>query len=167
MKIICSYCRLDLGEKEPFEDKSLSHSICPKCMDYQQIMMEGLSIEQYLDILEVPVVIINDESRVVGINNLAEKLIGKSHNETSGLLGGEAMNCVFAMLPEGCGNTVHCNTCTIRRAVMSVMESGIPKRHIPVNLSQESQELNMIISAEKIDGIIRMRIEKVEAEPKK
>ena len=29
---ICSYCKIVMGEKEPFEDKSETHGICEKCM---------------------------------------------------------------------------------------------------------------------------------------
>ena len=31
MKIVCSGCKIDLGEKEPKEDSRESHTICPKC----------------------------------------------------------------------------------------------------------------------------------------
>lgn len=29
---ICQYCKQVMGEKEPPEDKTLTHSICPTCM---------------------------------------------------------------------------------------------------------------------------------------
>jgi len=31
MLVICSWCGKPLGEKEPKEDKSISHSICEEC----------------------------------------------------------------------------------------------------------------------------------------
>lgn len=31
MKIICAWCRKDMGEKEPLSDKRISHSICKEC----------------------------------------------------------------------------------------------------------------------------------------
>lgn len=31
MKVICAWCRDDLGEKEPLEDLSLTHTICAEC----------------------------------------------------------------------------------------------------------------------------------------
>ena len=33
MKIICAWCNTVLGEKEPFDEDSTSHSICLKCKD--------------------------------------------------------------------------------------------------------------------------------------
>lgn len=31
MLIICAYCNSMMGEKEPFDDPSKTHGICPKC----------------------------------------------------------------------------------------------------------------------------------------
>lgn len=31
MKIVCAWCGKEMGEKTPLEDKSVTHSICPKC----------------------------------------------------------------------------------------------------------------------------------------
>ncbi len=31
MKIICSWCGKNLGEKPPYKDKSTTHGICKKC----------------------------------------------------------------------------------------------------------------------------------------
>jgi len=32
MKVVCAWCRKDMGEKEPKEDKGTTHSICPQCL---------------------------------------------------------------------------------------------------------------------------------------
>lgn len=31
MNIKCAWCKKDMGEKEPLDDKSTTHTICPKC----------------------------------------------------------------------------------------------------------------------------------------
>lgn len=31
MKVICAWCKKDLGEKEPLEEKIVSHGICGEC----------------------------------------------------------------------------------------------------------------------------------------
>lgn len=33
MKRICAWCQKDMGEIEPFEDKSITHGICPECKE--------------------------------------------------------------------------------------------------------------------------------------
>ena len=36
MKIICSWCKAILGEKEPFEDPAVTHAKCPECIQKQK-----------------------------------------------------------------------------------------------------------------------------------
>jgi len=31
MRIVCAWCKKDMGEKPPYEDKGTTHSICPEC----------------------------------------------------------------------------------------------------------------------------------------
>ena len=33
MKVVCSWCDKDLGEKEPFDDPVISHGMCDGCRD--------------------------------------------------------------------------------------------------------------------------------------
>jgi hypothetical protein len=33
MKIVCLECQRELGEKFPFVDPSVTHTICPECME--------------------------------------------------------------------------------------------------------------------------------------
>ena len=90
------------------------------------------------------------------------KMLNKSDREVFGLLGGEVMECAYARLPEGCGKTVHCEACTIRNTVMAAMESGEPQMHVPVKLKQADREVEMTISTDKIDGLVRIVIESVD-----
>lgn len=32
MKIVCSWCNLQMGEKKPFENNEISHGMCLSCM---------------------------------------------------------------------------------------------------------------------------------------
>ena len=36
MKIICSWCKKFMGEKEPFDDPSVSHAKCSTCLSKQE-----------------------------------------------------------------------------------------------------------------------------------
>ena len=42
MKIICSWCKKFLGEKEPFKDQSETHAKCPECIEKQRQEEEAL-----------------------------------------------------------------------------------------------------------------------------
>ena len=117
MRVICSYCRKRIGEKEPFNDNTTSHGMCKECFNYFMEQIKGLSLDKYLDKFETPVLIVNKDCRVVASNEIARNVTGKSQNEVFGLLNGEAMECVYARLPEGCGNVIHCETCAIRNTL--------------------------------------------------
>ena len=162
MKVICSYCKKEMYEKEPFDDDRVSHGMCPECFDHFEEQIDGLSLDRYLDKFKAPIMIVNADGRIVASNKLAEEMMGKPRREIFGLLGGEAMECAYARLPEGCGNTVHCETCTIRKTVMNAMESGEPQLHVHVTLRQADREVKMVISTDKIDEVIRIVIESVD-----
>jgi hypothetical protein len=42
MKIVCAWCGKPMGEKPPYEDESITHSICPEC--YEEVMGEPYPI---------------------------------------------------------------------------------------------------------------------------
>ena len=31
MRVICAWCKLDMGEKEPFGNKEITHAMCDRC----------------------------------------------------------------------------------------------------------------------------------------
>ena len=159
MKRICSYCRKDMGEKEPLDDDRVSHGICPDCAKHYRRQLEGLPLHEYLEGFDAPVLIVDADGRIAAANKMASDMMGKSQHETIGLLGGEAMECVYARLPEGCGKTIHCETCTIRITVNKAMETGEAQRHVPVRLRNDDSEIKMSISTYNVDGLIRIVIE--------
>ena len=32
MKIVCAWCKKNMGEKEPLDDEGITHTICPDCL---------------------------------------------------------------------------------------------------------------------------------------
>lgn len=159
LKVVCSYCKKEMPEKEPFSENNISHTICDECYTYFKEQWSGLSLEKYLDKFNTPILIVDKNSRIVAANAMAEKFTGKVQREVIGLLGGDALECVYARLPEGCGKTVHCETCTIRRSVTEVVKNGKPQMHLPVEITQEDKSLNLFISTEKIGDLICITIE--------
>jgi PAS domain-containing protein len=162
VKVICSYCRKRIGEKEPVNDDSVSHGMCQECYDYYKEQVNGLPLDKFLDRFEVPLLVVDKNVRVVAVNKMFENMTGRSHGDIFGLLGGEVMECAHARLPEGCGETVHCLACSIRNTVMAAMESGEPQMQVPVKLRRKSKEIGMVISAEKIGSFVRIIIEKAD-----
>ena len=159
MKIICSFCRVDLGEKEPLDGDSVTHGMCDACSDHFGRQWDGLDLGEYLDRFDRPVLAVNRDGRIVAANQPMADMLGRSERRFFGLMGGEAMECLYSRLPEGCGNTIHCETCTIRNTVMEVRETGEPREGVPAYVDREGGRVWLTISACERDGIVLLVIE--------
>ncbi len=165
MKVICSYCRADLGEKEPFDNHTVTHGICPACVEYFKEQWEGLDLGEFLDRFTGPVLVVDADGRILTANQRMADMLGKSDRQLSGLLGGEVMECRFARLPEGCGNTVHCKTCAIRNTVMAVMQSGEPLEKVKAYLNRIDREVELTISAYKRGPVVLLMVDEPKRSP--
>lgn len=162
MKLICSYCRREMGDKEPLEDMRTSHTMCPECFDYFIDQYHGLSFDEYLDRYDLPVFIMDSEARVVAFNRIAAETLGLARKKTTGLLAGEAMECVYARLPGGCGKTIHCAACAIRRMIEETFETGQPIDRREAYLERDDGHHLIIISTRKIENGIQLIVEEME-----
>ena len=160
MKVICSFCRKDICEIEPLYDPSIKYGTCNECHDAFAEKVKGLTLDQVIDEFETPVLVVDEDCRVVASNKLASHItgLGPSKRDYLGLFGGEALKCEYADLPEGCGKTYHCVGCAIRNAVKTSIENGKPQKNIPVNLKRKDGEINLNISTEKIFSLIRINL---------
>ena len=68
----------------------------------------------------------------------------------------------------GCGNTIHCKACTIRNAVMETFDSSRNLHRTPAYLNRAGkdtvQRIRFLISTEKLDEIVLLRIDEVAPE---
>jgi PAS domain-containing protein len=163
VKLVCSYCRTHLGDKPPLDDERVTHGMCPECDEHFHRQWSGLKLGEYLDAFDVPVAVVNEERRLVAANQSMADLIGKSQRDVFGLLGGEVMECVYARLEAGCGKVVHCGTCTIRRTVERTMATGESFSRVPAHVDQDGGRTHLVISTQKRDGVVELRIEDVQA----
>ncbi|RJO65776.1 MAG: hypothetical protein C4523_15395 [Myxococcales bacterium] len=161
MRLVCSYCRKSLGEKEPKSNDKITHGMCVDCFAYYDRQWSGQKLSEYLDTFDVPVVAVNPDGRLIAANRRMAKLLGKTPREMFGLLGGEAMECQYARLPGGCGRTSHCYACTVRQTVMATMQSGEPGVRVPAYLNQEDQRLRLLISTYREGDCVRLVVEEI------
>lgn len=161
MRVICSYCRENLGTKAPLEDESITHSMCAGCEEHFRRQWEGLSMGEYLDAFDQPVVVMEGEGRIVAANLPMAELLGKPQRALFGLLGGEALECQHARLPEGCGRTIHCETCTIRRNVTRTLETGEPLERVRAYLDRDDGRIALQISTRLVEGVVQVVVEKM------
>ncbi len=160
MRVVCSFCGEDMGEKEPLQDNRLSHGMCTPCFEHFSKQWNGLKLGEYLDDFEVPVVVFDRDVRVQAANKPMADLLGKSEREMSGLLGGEVMECVYARRPEGCGGTIHCKTCTIRNTVERTLDTGEPQTQLAY-LNQDDRRVQLFLSTTVLNGAVGVVVKKI------
>jgi hypothetical protein len=77
MKVICSYCRTSLGEKEPLDSDLVSHGMCEECVEYFTRQWDGLPLGEYLDRFESPVLVVDKDCRILAANQGMADMLGK------------------------------------------------------------------------------------------
>ena len=138
---VCSWCKRKLTEEIGLPDGKVSHGICPDCLDYFYPRQgKPPTFGMFLDRLAVPVLVVDDDVRVVHANGKASALLGKEPGEIEGRFAGEAVECVHARLPGGCGRTVHCKSCTIRLTVLETHATGRSHFDVPAYLDTASPQ---------------------------
>lgn len=117
----------------------------------------------FIDGLNAAVVVVDATGSVSSANKQARELLRKDLPEIEGFKGGDVFECAYANLPEGCGNTVHCDGCTIRNTVMDTFQTGKSHLKIPAYLIHgipgNSQEIQYVISTEKVKDVVLVSID--------
>ena len=166
MLVVCAYCRKTISDSRGGGACDVSHGMCQACADLYGRLWNGMPLSEYLDTLDAPVIVVNGDGCVLGANQKLAHLLGRERAELRGLLGGEAFACVHSLLPEGCGKTVHCRECTIRRTVQKVAKTGKPVSKVPAWLRTKTGRVNLRISVKAKDGLVRVIVDELKpAEP--
>lgn len=158
MRVVCSYCRRLLVD-DPAAGGATSHGMCPPCAEHFEALWRGMSLGEYLDALPQPVLVVNGDARVVAANALAAGRLGRPRDELHGLLAGEAFACARSRLPGGCGRTVHCRECTIRRSVERVAQTGVAVEGAQAYVETGAGRRELRISARASAGLVEVVVE--------
>lgn len=130
---------LDRVESQAGSENVISHGICGSCRDNVLFQM-GVELGEFLDSLKLPVVVVNRGGTIITGNNQARTVLRKELPEIEGYKGGDVFECVFARLPDGCGNTMHCSGCTIRKTVMETHGTGRSFLRVPTTLNRNNPD---------------------------
>jgi hypothetical protein len=145
-------------------DFAVSHGICKACKDYF-FSGESHTLDKFLNQLEAPVLMVNRQGEVELANDRALQFLGKDLESVRGGKGGDVMECAYAKLPEGCGNTKHCVACTIRNNVMATFETGKSLERVPAFLNRLNRhtvyKIRFLISTERLGDVVLLRIDEV------
>jgi len=160
MKTICSFCNEVVRPGKTPEDP-VSHGICKAC--YNKILAEhGINIRKFLDMLDAPVFLVDNDVNVLAANAKAVEIAGKPLRMVTGNLCGEVFECRNAYLPGGCGKTVYCSGCAIRASVNQTNTTGIPVIRRPAVINRKEEQggkTRLYISTKKEGDIILLRVE--------
>jgi len=162
MKSLCAWCGRPLRDVPSASDDGwITHGICAGCRD--QVLAEmGVPLSDFLDALPQPVIVVDGNAVVIATNASAREMAENDGANPKPLLG-DVFECVNAKQPEGCGRTVHCSGCTIRRTVEHTFETGEAQLRVPATLTvgseEEPEEVGLWITTEKVGGRVLLRVD--------
>jgi len=164
MRYICAWCLKDIGPaKESIHpDTDISHGICSSCLD-NIIFQEGVPLQRYIDSFEIPIFVVDSNVMVTAVNRRACEVLGKEPTGIVQHLGGNVFECEHARLPEGCGGTIHCSGCTIRKTVTKCFKTGEPQSMVPAYLSPDSPSpITLSITTVKVADLVMLLVDHLE-----
>ena len=165
MKTTCACCSRKMGTKpsEISVETIITRGLCEKCANKFFGEM-GEDLKTFLDGLPAPVVVVDPDVSVKTANARALALLAKNLPQIEGYKGGDVFECAYAKMPEGCGRTIHCSGCAIRRTVTDTLKSGRSHLKVPAHLhsgeADNCRDIDLLISTEKVGKIVLLRIDK-------
>jgi len=167
MKRVCAWCKKELGfvEGSSRPHTEVSHGICEGCVD-NFTFQQGVPFQRYIDSISVPVLSVDRYVVVKSANRKACDMLGKELREVVQHLGGNVFECAHARLPEGCGRTIHCSGCVIRKSVTLTFETGEPQINVPAILRRgDPEHLSAVvlwITTVRSGSMVLLRVDRIE-----
>jgi len=120
-----------------------------------EIEHQRKNLEAIFEASPVGLVLVDENTTITKINNVAAKLVGKSPQAMVDVQPGQALGCVHvADDAAGCGNGPLCASCPIRAGIVGVFTSGQPARglEVPASLAIDGREVRLWLelNAERI-----------------
>ncbi len=167
MKRTCAKCKKELTPKalRPAPNR-ITGGICGDCLK-EIFTDQPQTVREILDSLEAPVLLLDKGYLIRGANEPARKILGRPLADIENFLPGEAMECINARLPGGCGKTVHCQACTLRLVLNQTIKSGEDLEKVPAyqDVFQKDGSVArqfLLISTEKLEDFVLLRIDEVD-----
>lgn len=165
MNDVCAWCRDRLSPDDMTPDDILTHCVCRECRGDLFSGRGPVSLQEYLNKLAVPILLLHEDGGIVTANRAACEDLGVDPKSVEGRLGGDAIECINARLPGGCGKTEHCRTCAIRNAVTDTYRTSQSHFRVPAYADRETPDgvrrSRFLISTEKLGDLVVLRIEDI------
>jgi hypothetical protein len=167
MKTVCAWCGVVIKPETPESELQgvISHGLCKTCK-FHLVAERGMPLRQYLDGLGSPIVVVDGDVTVTMANQPACDLLKKDLSTIEGFRPGNVFECAYSYLPEGCGQTIHCSGCAIRRSVTETLNSGRGVTRKPAFIrcrpAEGGQKTDLLISTELVAGVVLLRIDEAQ-----
>jgi hypothetical protein len=165
MRTICAWCKEELHSDESDlagSDVPISHGICPDCI-IKFFSFMGKPMRDYLDEFAGPVFLVDATNKIISANSEGLALIHKASDEIEEKLAGDIFECPHTSQAEGCGNTIHCKSCTIKNAIVETSQTGKAMLRIPayqdLHSFSKNKKTQFFISTEKVEDAVLLRID--------
>ena len=167
MRTLCAWCGRPIVDEPADPGGPISHGICAPCI--LAVEFDSKPLHAFLQSTTDPVIAVDADGRLLGATRAFADLVGKEMDRLRDVLAGNAISCEYSALPEGCGHTVHCASCTVRRAFEETMASGEARVRIDatayVQTAQGPARLVMQLSTQRVGHAVLVRIDSAVAEP--
>jgi hypothetical protein len=167
MDVICLYCKTHIRTIES-NLNGASNGVCRNCLP-KLVKDLGQPLSEFIDELNTPILIVREDMRVVAANAAARALSPEPLEELVGLLCGEVIGCLHSREEGGCGKTVHCLSCAIRKCVTYTSVTGQSCFDVPaypdIGLLSGNTDVRFRVSTGKKRDFVLLRIEQVEEAP--
>jgi len=159
--LLCSHCSVSLQQHErPITGDNLC-SGCIALVDCEA----GTTLDALLATIDYPVIVVDEQAFVITANQKACLLPGVAAGAiTNRRPPGEVFVCAYAHQPGGCGGTIHCSGCAIRRTILETIHTRKGQHHVPAQLTQfpeDYRQVDLWITTEWLKNTVLLRIDKV------
>jgi len=167
MRKVCAWCQKDIDPEDSApvgSDAPISHGICPDCVP-KFLSFLGKPMREFLDEFSGPVFLVDATNKVITGNSNGLALVGRVPEAIEEKKIGDVFECPHASEAEGCGETTHCKSCTIRSAIAETSRTGEARLRIPayadLHSFSKTKKTKFSISTEKVGDVVLLRIDDI------
>lgn len=171
MKVKCAWCQIDIPGIDSQKVESefpVSHGVCKDCSKLLLAEM-ATPLSEFLDTFDVPVMLVDNLNNLMVTNRIAQTTFPVKLGDVDKNKIGQILGCVHSEEPDGCGATVHCQGCVIRKSILSTDLTGKPCREKACDDKQfhlGNRTATMVITTEKLGNRILLKLEPLKNEEK-